>query len=42
MIYIKYCKKCRQAFDIAINFDVCPRCRMEAIINKKTKIEGKK
>ncbi len=27
MIYIKYCKKCRKAFDIAINYDICPECR---------------
>jgi len=24
---IKYCKRCKKAFDIAINYDECPRCR---------------
>ena len=24
---IKYCKKCREAFGIATNFDICPKCR---------------
>jgi len=27
MIHIKYCKKCKQAFDIATNYDLCPNCR---------------
>jgi len=27
MIFIKYCKKCGKAFDIAINYDICPECR---------------
>ena len=27
MIDIKYCKKCKRAFDIATNFDICPECR---------------
>ena len=26
---IKYCKKCKQAFDIATNYDLCPKCRKE-------------
>ena len=24
---IKYCKKCEEAFDIGINYDICPSCR---------------
>ena len=28
MMHIKYCKKCRKAFDRATNFDKCPECRM--------------
>lgn len=27
MINIKYCKKCRNSFDIATNYDLCPNCR---------------
>lgn len=27
MIHIKYCKKCKSAFDIATNFEECPECR---------------
>ena len=29
MIFIRYCKKCGKAFDIGINFDICPECRMK-------------
>ena len=29
MINIKYCKKCKEAFDAATNFDTCPKCRNE-------------
>ena len=29
MINIKYCEKCKQAFDIATNFSWCPNCRNE-------------
>ena len=29
MMHIKYCKKCEQAFDIATNFKLCPKCRKE-------------
>ena len=27
MIHIKYSKKCKKAFDIATNNDLCPKCR---------------
>ena len=27
MINIRYCKKCKKAFDIATNFEECPECR---------------
>jgi len=26
-IDIKYCKKCKKAFDIGTNYDICPECR---------------
>lgn len=26
-INLKYCKKCKRAFDIGTNFDKCPKCR---------------
>ena len=28
MIHIKYCRVCRKAFDIGINSDLCPECRI--------------
>jgi hypothetical protein len=28
MINIRYCEKCKQAFDIATNFSWCPYCRI--------------
>lgn len=24
---VRYCKKCKGAYDIATNFDECPKCR---------------
>ena len=27
MIHIKYCRKCKEAFDIATNYDYCHECR---------------
>lgn len=27
MIHIKYCKNCKEAFDIGTNFDICANCR---------------
>jgi len=30
-IYIKYCKKCKEAFDIGINLDLCPLCRLKEL-----------
>jgi len=39
MIHIKYCRKCKQPFDIQTNFDVCPKCREEI---KKEGEEDKK
>jgi Zn finger protein HypA/HybF involved in hydrogenase expression len=29
MIHIKYCRRCKQAFDIETNLDICPKCREE-------------
>lgn len=34
MIDIRYCKRCKEAFDIGTNWNVCPKCRKE-IIEKK-------
>ena len=28
MIYIKYCEKCGEAFDVGINKNECPVCRL--------------
>lgn len=33
MIFVKYCKECKQAYDISINYDKCHQCRS----NKKKK-----
>ncbi len=27
MINIKFCKKCKEAFDIATNYEICFKCR---------------
>jgi len=35
MIYIRYCKKCKEAYDIGINYDLCPKCRMEGKRDEK-------
>jgi|TARA_Y100000310_G_C20535824_1_gene740787 Zn finger protein HypA/HybF involved in hydrogenase expression len=34
MIYIKYCIKCGEAYDIDTNKDLCPKCR------NKFEVEG--
>jgi len=34
MITIKYCEKCKQAFDIATNFSWCPDCRILNEVNE--------
>jgi len=39
MINIKYCRRCKQPFDIGTNFDVCPKCRQEEL--KKEGEDGK-
>ncbi len=38
MIHIKYCKKCKEAFDIATSFDICPSCRRKEEENEKERI----
>ena len=34
MIFVRYCLRCGKAFDIGINYDICPECR-----RKKEKVE---
>ena len=29
MINIKYCKRCKKAFDIDTSKDLCPECRLK-------------
>ena len=29
MINLKYCIKCKKAFDIGTNHNVCPQCRVK-------------
>ena len=26
-VYVRYCKKCGEAYDIGINLDLCLKCR---------------
>jgi len=26
-VYLRYCKKCGEAFDINIQYNLCPKCR---------------
>jgi predicted Zn-ribbon and HTH transcriptional regulator len=39
-IYLKTCKKCGEKFDIGINMDLCPNCRLKKI-NKRGREDGK-
>jgi len=43
MTSVRYCKKCKKAYDIGLNYDTCPECRNEGIeieeINEKEEIE---
>lgn len=34
---IKYCKKCKRAFDVETNYDICPKCRY---VNIDIKMRG--
>ena len=34
MIYWKKCKRCGEYFDIGINYDICPECRMKEMEKK--------
>ena len=36
-INLKYCKKCKRAYDIGTNYDLCPKCR-----NKKREVVSEK
>ena len=38
MINLKYCKKCKEAFDLGTNFDICPKCR--GLVKEELKKEG--
>jgi len=29
VINIKYCRRCKEPFDIQTNLDICPKCRGE-------------
>lgn len=40
MIYIKYCKRCGEAFDIDISKDYCPKCRRDSKKMKGAKEDG--
>ncbi len=34
ILNIRYCRKCKKAYDIGINYDLCPTCRFSEL-NKK-------
>jgi len=38
---IKFCKKCKKAFDIGTNFNLCPKCRNNQI-KKEERGNGKR
>jgi len=42
MINIRYCKKCKKAYDIGTNFDICPECRRKKIKERIKRKEGEK
>lgn len=29
MLDLRYCKKCKKAYDIATNYEICSDCRIE-------------
>ncbi len=35
MINIKYCKKCNEAFDQQIDYEICGKCRGERVHKEK-------
>ena len=37
MIDIRYCKKCKKAFDIDTSKELCPACRLEKLREVNTK-----
>lgn len=37
---IKYCRRCKTAFDIATNFDFCYKCRKELQKNISILMKG--
>ena len=43
MIHIKYCIKCKRAFDIGTDYDICPECKRKNRCQEKIgEVEEKK
>ncbi len=34
-IFLTVCKKCGKHYDIGINYEICPDCRLEKMNDKK-------
>lgn len=34
MINIRYCRRCEKPYDIGTNYEVCPECRGELIVEE--------
>ena len=30
-MFLRFCRRCREGYDIGTNFDICPKCRMKEI-----------
>ena len=41
-IFLKTCKKCGRGFDIGINFDMCPVCRLKQSEKTNTQNESER
>lgn len=40
-IFLKYCKKCKKAYDVGINFDFCAECRTKENVQKESQTKLK-
>jgi len=38
MIWLRYCKKCGEAFDIDVSKDLCPKCRRKEDMERQEEL----
>jgi len=38
-IYVRFCRKCGEGYDIGTNYDICSSCRLKKRENQKFKIK---